>query len=116
VLEIDRQHVALGIRAKPKTVNRSRRYDDEGRPVELGAQFLNDNTGRSRGEQYALAQLGVPMRADLPEIFAAAGLDIFDVHRSCYASGRTLLAVERKARDTLPHRSHPQVPPLHNVE
>jgi hypothetical protein len=93
VLEIDRQHVALRVRAKSKTVNRSRRYDDEGRPIQLRLQFLDDNACRSRGEQYALTQLGMPMRADLPKIFAAAGLNVFDVHRSGYASRRTLLAV-----------------------
>jgi hypothetical protein len=36
----------------------------------------------------------MPMRADLPKIFSAAGLEILDMHRRGNASCRTLLAVE----------------------
>src|SRR5580704_7927895 len=91
-------------------MNCPRRYDDKGRPVELGPQFLNDNTGGSRGDQYALTQHGMPMRADLPKIFAAAGLDIFNVHRAGHATYPALLAVERETRDVLPDGSQPEAP------
>jgi hypothetical protein len=84
----------LRVGAKPKTVNRARRYDDESRAIELRPKFLDDHTCRSRCDQYALTQLGMPMCADLPKIFSAAGLDVFDVHRSRHASCRTLLTVQ----------------------
>ena len=35
VLEIDCQHVALRVSAKSKTVDRTRGYDDESRPIEI---------------------------------------------------------------------------------
>jgi hypothetical protein len=58
----------------------------------------------------------MPMCADLPKIFAAAGLDIFDMHGPRYASARALLAIERKTRDVLPDGSQPQVPPLRSAD
>jgi hypothetical protein len=94
MLKVDGQYVTLRIGAKPKAVDRCRRYDYQRRALEIRAYFLNDDAGRPGGEQKALTQLGMPVRADLPEIFTAAGLNIFDVHGPRYAGRSAMLTVE----------------------
>jgi hypothetical protein len=66
---------------EPEAVHRAGRNDEDGGSCEFGVRSLQVEGDRARRDEYALAQSDMPMRADPPQVFAAARLDIFDVER-----------------------------------
>src|SRR5260370_22142087 len=87
----------------------ARRDDDHGGSLELGLRRLEVGDHGTRCDVHALAQARVTMTADLPQILAAARLNVFDVQRISRPNCSRCFAVQRIDWNLAPDR------PVHTV-